>query len=107
LKNPGKYKSVSAWSPISNPSNCPWGDKAFTGYFGKDNKEAWAEHDATELVKKWNGKFEALIDVGTGDNFYKQKQLLPENLEAAAKEAGVAGEGLKIRLQEVSFFSYS
>ena len=63
LKNPGKYKSVSAFAPIANPSNCPWGEKAFGGYFGTDNKAKWAEHDATELVKKWQGPLEALIDV--------------------------------------------
>ncbi|KAL7276082.1 hypothetical protein RUND412_000929 [Rhizina undulata] len=89
LKNPGKYLSVSAFAPISNPINCPWGQKAFSGYFGPENKAKWAEHDATELVKKWQGPLEVLIDVGTGDNFYKQKQLLPENFEAAAKEKGL------------------
>ena len=63
LKNPGKYKSVSTFAPIANPSNCPWGEKAFGGYFGTDNKAKWSEHDATELVKKWQGRLEALIDV--------------------------------------------
>ncbi|KAI5813996.1 Alpha/Beta hydrolase protein [Pyronema omphalodes] len=89
LKNPGMYKSCSAFAPISNPVNCPWGQNAFTGYFGEENKEKWAEHDATELMKglKEGDKFAALIDVGTGDNFYKQGQLLPENFEAAAKES--------------------
>ncbi|KAI5856908.1 Alpha/Beta hydrolase protein [Tricharina praecox] len=92
LKNPGMYKSVSAFAPISNPINCPWGQKAFAGYLGED-KEAWKAHDATELLKEWKGKgFKALIDVGTGDNFYKQGQLLPENFEKAAKEAGAEVE---------------
>ena len=64
LKNPGKYRSVSAYAPIANPSNCPWGQKAFGGYFGEDEKEKWAEHDATELVKKWSGEpLDVLIDV--------------------------------------------
>jgi S-formylglutathione hydrolase len=62
LKNPGKYKSVSAWAPISNPSQCPWGEKAFKGYLGED-KEEWKKHDATELIKSWKGNFPALIDV--------------------------------------------
>ena len=62
LKNPGKYKSVSAFAPISNPINCPWGQKAFKGYFGEDQQK-WKEHDATELVKQWKGPLEALIDV--------------------------------------------
>ncbi|KAI5309251.1 hypothetical protein KEM55_003682, partial [Ascosphaera atra] len=63
LRNPGKYKSVSAFAPICNPSNCAWGKKAFSGYFGEENKEKWAEHDATELIKKWKGQLEILIDV--------------------------------------------
>jgi S-formylglutathione hydrolase len=63
LKNPGMYKSVSAFAPIANPSRCPWGEKAFKGYIGED-QEQWKKHDATELVKGWKGgSFEALIDV--------------------------------------------
>ena len=98
MKNPGKYLSVSAFAPISNPINCPWGQKAFGGYFGEENKEKWAEHDATELVKVWekNKPLEALIDVGTNDNFYKQGQLLPENFEKAAED-----KGIQVRYQEV------
>lgn len=58
------YKSVSAFAPIANPINCPWGQKAFEGYFGKEDKQKWAEHDATELVKKWEGEpLDVLIDV--------------------------------------------
>ncbi len=64
LKNPGKYKSVSAYAPIANPSKCPWGEKAFKGYFGEEDKAKWAEHDSTELVKKWSGPpLDILIDV--------------------------------------------
>jgi S-formylglutathione hydrolase len=62
LKNPGAYKSVSAWAPITNPSQCPWGEKAFSGYLG-DDKEEWKKHDATELLKGWKGPLNALIDV--------------------------------------------
>jgi S-formylglutathione hydrolase len=100
LKNPGMYKSVSAFAPIANPMNCPWGEKAFSGYLGED-RETWKGHDATELVKKWKGGFDCLIDVGTEDNFYNQKQLLPENFEKAAKESG-NGERLVVRYQDVS-----
>ncbi|KAI0380933.1 putative esterase [Hypomontagnella monticulosa] len=104
LKNPGKYRSVSAFAPISNPSRCPWGEKAFTGYLGTD-KEEWKKHDATELVKAWKGgDLKALVDVGTGDNFYKQGQLLPENFEAAVKEAGI--KGLELRYQPDYDHSY-
>ncbi|CAK7219241.1 hypothetical protein SEUCBS140593_003824 [Sporothrix eucalyptigena] len=106
LRHPGRYRSVSAFAPISNPSRCPWGQKAFKGYLGPADleitpesasdstiPEAWKSHDATELVKKWTGDkdLKMLIDVGTGDNFYINKQLLPENLEAAIKEAGLTG----------------
>ena len=103
LKNPGMYKSVSAFAPIANPSKCPWGEKAFSGYFGEKEKKQWAEHDATELLPKYPHDTDILIDVGTGDNFYKQGQLLPENLEAAAKKAG---KNVKVRYQDSYDHSY-
>jgi S-formylglutathione hydrolase len=63
LKNPGMYKSVSAFAPIANPSQCPWGEKAFKGYLG-DDREQWKRHDATELVQGWKGgQLDMLIDV--------------------------------------------
>jgi len=98
LKNPGKYKSVSAFAPIANPLKAPWGEKAFKGYFGEaDWQTKGAEHDSTELLKKWKGgDLDILIDVGTGDNFYKQGQLLPENFLAAAKEIGQE-KGVNVR----------
>ncbi|KAK6355308.1 hypothetical protein TWF696_004418 [Orbilia brochopaga] len=107
LKYSKKFKSVSAFAPIANPINCPWGQKAFGGYIGDDQSE-WKKHDATELVKTFKGPLEILIDVGTGDNFYKQKQLLPENFEAAAKEAGltVGANGINIRYQTDYDHSY-
>ncbi|KAL2014943.1 hypothetical protein VTK56DRAFT_6741 [Thermocarpiscus australiensis] len=105
LKNPGKYASVSAFAPIANPSLCPWGEKAFSGYLGREDREAWKRHDATELVRGWAGRdLKALVDVGTADNFYKQGQLLPENFERAAREAGV--QGLTVRYQEGYDHSY-
>ncbi|KAI5801162.1 putative S-formylglutathione hydrolase [Geopyxis carbonaria] len=100
LKNPGKYKSVSAFAPICNPTQCKWGQKAFGGYFGEEAETKGKEHDATELVKKAGKGFKALVDVGTGDDFYKQGQLLPENFVAAAKEAGAEVE---VRYQPVSY----
>jgi S-formylglutathione hydrolase len=65
LKNPGMYKSCSAFAPIANPLLAPWGEKAFKGYFGEDNWQSkGAEHDATELIKKWTGgPLDILIDV--------------------------------------------
>ena len=55
---------MSAFAPIANPINSPWGKKAFGGYLGDESKEKWAEYDATELVKKWKGEpLDILIDV--------------------------------------------
>lgn len=90
LRNPGRYKSVSAFSPIAHPSHpeCAWGQKAFKGYLGEENKEAWKEWDATELLRKSEGVFEALVDVGTADNFVKNGQLRVDELEEVAKEKG-------------------
>ena len=104
LKYPGAYKSCSAFSPITNPAQCPWGEKAFTGYLG-DDREEWKKHDASELVKNFKGDdLKILIDVGTGDNFYKQGQLLPENFERAVKDAGL--RGAEVRYQEDYDHSY-
>lgn len=104
MKYPGAYKSVSAFAPISNPVACPWGEKAFKGYLAGGLDEG-KKHDATELIAGYKGDFPALIDVGTGDNFYKQKQLLPENFAEAAKKAGKDGE-LTLRYQEDYDHSY-
>ncbi|TQS32358.1 hypothetical protein Golomagni_07329, partial [Golovinomyces magnicellulatus] len=65
---------------------------------------AWKKHDATELVKSWKGPLNCLIDVGTGDNFYKNGQLLPENFEKAVKDAGV--DGVNVRYQKDYDHSY-
>lgn len=89
LKNPGKYTSVSAFSPICNPTAAPWGQKALAGYLG-DDQEKWKEYDATLLIKNYKGpELHILIDQGAEDQFLKDKQLLPENLKAAANENGI------------------
>jgi len=75
LKNPGMYKSVSAFAPIANPVNCPWGEKAFTGYLGED-REAWKKYDATELVRVWEGDLDVLIDVVCGFNGGEEGEML-------------------------------
>jgi len=86
LKNPGKYESVSAFSPICNPINCPWGQKAFKGYLGEEAK-AWAAWDACELLKSYKGpQPPILISQGKDDQFLGSKQLLPENFAEVAKE---------------------
>jgi len=78
LKNPGKYKSVSAFAPIVAPSQCPWGEKALGNYIGSD-KSAWAEYDTVELVKTAQERLPLLVDQGDADNFLEE-QLKPELL---------------------------
>ncbi len=89
LRNPGMYTSCSAFAPIAHPSNCPWGQKALTGYLGA-NKSAWAIADATELVKTYAGDraVPILIEQGGADKFLLNGQLLPEDFLDAAKGAG-------------------
>ncbi|XP_063685610.1 S-formylglutathione hydrolase-like isoform X2 [Bolinopsis microptera] len=83
LRNPGKYKCCSVFAPISNPSECPWGTKAFSGYLG-DNKSAWKQYDATFTAKEYDGpKLEILLDQGEDDPYLNDKQLLPENFANA------------------------
>ena len=87
LKNPDKYRSVSAFAPIAAPIQSPWGMKAFTGYLGAYRAD-WAQYDATELVKAGH-RFPSgvLVDQGTGDKFLME-QLKPELLAAACRTAG-------------------
>ena len=86
LKNPGKYQSLSAFAPISNPINCPWGQKALSGYLGKD-KEQWKAWDSCELIATAEEKLPLLIDQGQADDFMEE-QLKPEALKAACEAAG-------------------
>jgi S-formylglutathione hydrolase len=86
LKNPGLYKSCSAFAPIVAPMQVPWGNKAFTGYLGED-RESWKAYDACELVAQRASKARILIDQGTQDQFL-ERELKPHLFEAAAKEAG-------------------
>lgn len=82
LRNPENYCSMSAFSPISNPINCPWGIKAFTEYLGKD-KQRWKSYDTSVLMQKATQFIPALVDQGQADNFLDD-QLQPETLVAAA-----------------------
>lgn len=69
-----KYASASAFAPITNPTKAPWGEKAFSGYL-KGGVEEGKEYDATELLETVKGEdLKILVDVGTGDDFYKKKQ---------------------------------
>ncbi|MFT5781897.1 MAG: S-formylglutathione hydrolase [Pseudomonas sp.] len=86
LRNPGRYQSVSAFAPIGNPSNCPWGEKAFSQYLGED-RARWAEWDACALLGKAAEKLPMLIDQGDRDDFL-HNQLKPELLQAQAQAVG-------------------
>ncbi|XP_001198332.3 S-formylglutathione hydrolase [Strongylocentrotus purpuratus] len=103
LKNPHLFKSISAFAPICNPISCPWGQKAFKGYLGPD-ENTWKEYDACELVSCYDGPpREILIDQGKGDNFYNQKQLLPENFVTSCQ---VSRTGCIMNLREGYDHSY-
>ena len=102
LKNPASYKSVSAFSPISNPVNCDWGKGCFGAYLG-DDVSSWEQYDATALVKSGAMFSDILIDQGVADEFYDEKQLLPENFQAACNEMN---QSVTIRMQEGYDHSY-
>uniref|UniRef100_A0A8C2MAB2 S-formylglutathione hydrolase n=2 Tax=Cricetulus griseus TaxID=10029 RepID=A0A8C2MAB2_CRIGR len=103
LKNPGKYKSVSAFAPICNPVLCPWGKKAFSGYLGPDQSK-WKAYDATSLVTSYSGsQIDILIDQGKDDEFLSNGQLLPDNFIAACTEKKIP---VVFRLQEGYDHSY-
>jgi S-formylglutathione hydrolase len=86
LRNPGRYRSVSAFAPIVAPSRVPWGRKAFARYLGPD-EAAWAGYDACALVRARPLPIPLLVDQGTADKFL-DVQLKPELFEAACAEAG-------------------
>lgn len=102
LRNPERFSSVSAFSPIASPTTSPWGQKAFNAYLGAD-QTTWAPYDASLLLKEKGSALPILVDQGLADNFYHEEQLQPETL----KEAGEAhGAKLTLRLQEGYDHSY-
>ena len=101
LRNPDRFKSVSAFAPIVSPINCAWGHKALGGYLG-DDRTAWREYDACALIEDGARLPALLIDQGGADNFLIE-QLKPELLEAACGAAGIA---LTLRIQEGYDHSY-
>ncbi|CBJ28708.1 esterase [Ectocarpus siliculosus] len=105
FRNPDKYRSVSAFSAICNPVECPWGKKAFSGYLGKD-EAAWKEYDATELMRR-DGPFPSLgkilLDQGSADNFLTAGQLIPEALVKACEDKG---QPCEMRMQDGYDHSY-
>jgi S-formylglutathione hydrolase len=101
IRNPQRYRSVSAFAPIVAPSQCPWGEKALGGYLGPD-RAAWAEYDATQLIAKHGWNAEILIDQGSADDFL-ESQLKPELFQQACAAAGTK---LTLRMQPGYDHSY-
>ena len=101
LRNPGRYRSVSAFSPIVAPSKVPWGEKALTAYLGEDRAK-WSAWDACELVKQASDKLPLLVDQG-GDDEFLDGQLRPQLLQAAAV---AAGHPLQLRMRPGYDHSY-
>lgn len=91
LRNPGRFKSTSAFSPIVSPMRCPWGEKALGGYLGED-RSAWREHDACALIEDGARLPDLLVDQGVADNFLEEQlktHLLSEICEKAGQPATV------------------
>lgn len=101
LRNPGRYRSVSAFAPIVAPSRVPWGEKALGLYLGPD-RAAWRRHDAVALIEDGARVPELLVDQGGADSFL-DGELRPALLEAACAAAGIP---LKLRLQPGYDHSY-
>ncbi|MCB1754052.1 MAG: S-formylglutathione hydrolase [Gammaproteobacteria bacterium] len=101
LKNPGMYKSVSAFAPICNPVNCGWGHGCFGAYLG-DQQSDWAAYDATCLIENGAEPIPLLIDHGTSDEFLAD-QLYPQNLQKACEESNFP---VTLRMQEQYDHSY-
>ncbi|OYW92805.1 MAG: S-formylglutathione hydrolase [Alishewanella sp. 32-51-5] len=101
LRNSNRYRSISAFSPICHPSDCPWGIKALTGYLGSD-RTRWQQYDAALLLAAQGSKLPILVDQGLADQFYPL-QLRTETLLAAAEQSQAPAE---IRLQPGYDHSY-
>ena len=87
LRNPGRFRSISAFAPIVSPINSPWGEKALSGYLGED-RASWRRYDACALIEDGARVDELLVDQGTADTFLAN-QLKPELLQAACATAGI------------------
>ena len=101
LRNPGRFRSTSAFSPIVSPLNCPWGEKALTGYLGED-RDAWRQYDACALIEDGARIDNLLVEQGRADQFLDE-QLKTHLLQQAVDEAGMDAT---IRMQEGYDHSY-
>jgi S-formylglutathione hydrolase len=110
LRNPDRFKSISAFAPIVSPMNCPWGEKALSGYLGPD-QATWREYDAVALIEslieatppETRARLpDLLVDQGKADNFLTE-QLKTGLLALACKKAGIPAQ---VRMQEGYDHSY-
>lgn len=101
LRNPDMFKSISAFSPIVSPINCPWGEKALSGYLGAD-KTAWRAYDACALIEDGARSKPILIDQGKGDDFFEPQLKTHLFGQACARTDQTAN----IRMQEGYDHSY-
>lgn len=101
LRNPQRFVSVSAFAPIANPVNCPWGQKAFTAYLG-EAQNAWVNYDACMLLAQYRGDLPLLVDQGDADNFLTE-QLKPQALYTGGM---LAKANLLLRMQPGYDHSY-
>ncbi|MEJ2530752.1 MAG: S-formylglutathione hydrolase [Halioglobus sp.] len=101
LRNPGRFRSVTAFSPICSPSRCPWGEKALGNYLGPD-RDTWREYDASLLLAASRERLPVLVDQGEADGFLAE-QLRTELLSEASAEAGYP---MTIRMQPGYDHSY-
>ena len=101
LRNPDRFRSVSAFAPIVSPMNCPWGERALTGYLGED-RAAWRDYDACALIEDGARLPALLVDQGEADNFLHE-QLKPGLLVLACRKAGIPAT---IRMQPGYDHSY-
>ena len=101
LRNPDRFRSVSAFAPIVAPGQVPWGQKALGGYLGNDPR-AWRKHDAVALIEDGAQVGELLVDVGTADNFL-ETELKPELLKKACADSGIK---LQLNLRQGYDHSY-
>ncbi|WP_263322501.1 S-formylglutathione hydrolase [Endozoicomonas sp. Mp262] len=100
LRNPERYRSVSAFSPISNPINCPWGKKAFTAYLGSD-QTTWEKYDASKLLSHTTRFVPTRVDQGEADEF------LAEQLQTGALESAAKGSGFPLELNYHNGYDHS
>ncbi|RBP51640.1 S-formylglutathione hydrolase [Arenicella xantha] len=101
LKNPERYRSMSAFSPIAAPINCPWGQKALGLYLG-DDQEKWKDYDSCELIKVSSNAVPGLVDQGSADDFLQQQLNTQQLIDTVSR----ANYPMQVRMQPGYDHSY-